>query len=128
MIPARAFWFLRHGETDWNADGRSQGRTDVPLNPTGVAQAASAAQLLRGRGIASIVSSPLSRARDTAEAAGKVLGLPVTLIDDLQEVSFGGARGHHPARRLVHRLDQRRGRPPKTPKASPNSARAPPRA
>ena len=93
MLPARAFWFLRHGETDWNAEGRSQGRTDVPLNPTGVAQAEAAAQLLRRRGIASIVSSPLSRARTTAEAVGKVLDLPVALLDDLQEVCFGVHEG-----------------------------------
>ncbi len=92
-MPARAFWFLRHGETDWNAAGRSQGRTDVPLNATGVAQAAAAAQLLRARGIASIVTSPLSRARDTALAVGAVLGLPITVETDLQEVSFGVHEG-----------------------------------
>ena len=58
-----------------------------------MAQAAAAAQLLRNRGIASIVSSPLSRARDTAEAVASVLGLPVALLDDLQEVSFGVHEG-----------------------------------
>ena len=58
-----------------------------------MAQAAAAAQLLRGRGVASIVSSPLSRARDTAEAVALVLGLPVTVIDDLQEVAFGVHEG-----------------------------------
>ncbi len=93
MLPARAFWFLRHGETDWNAEGRSQGRTDVPLNATGTAQAEAAAQLLRRRGIASIVSSPLSRAHATALAAGRALDLPVTLLDDLQEVAFGVHEG-----------------------------------
>ena len=71
----------------------SQGRIDIALNATGVAQAAAAAQLLRGRGIASIVSSPLSRARDTADAVAQVLGLPVSLITDLQEVSFGVHEG-----------------------------------
>ena len=92
-MPARAFWFLRHGETDWNAQGRSQGQVDIPLNETGIAQAAAAAQLLRGRGIASIVSSPLSRARDTAQAVATVLGLPVTVLNDLQEVAFGVHEG-----------------------------------
>ncbi len=92
-LPARAFWFLRHGETDWNVQGISQGRTDIPLNATGVAQAAAAAQALRGRGIASIVSSPLGRARVTAEAAGTVLGLPVSIVEDLQEVCFGVHEG-----------------------------------
>ena len=93
MLPVRAFWFLRHGETDWNAEGRSQGRTDVPLNATGLAQAEAAALLLRRRGIASIVSSPLSRAHVTAQAVARVLDLPVTLLDDLQEVAFGVHEG-----------------------------------
>lgn len=58
-----------------------------------MAQAARAAGLLRGRGIASIVSSPLSRAKDTADACAAVLGLPVTVIDDLAEVAFGVHEG-----------------------------------
>ena len=93
-LPARAFWFLRHGETDWNAAGRSQGRTDVPLNATGVTQAHAAASLLLNRGIASIVSSPLSRARDTAGVVAAAIGLPVTVVAALQEVSFGVNEGH----------------------------------
>lgn len=88
-----AFWFLRHGETDWNAQGLSQGNVDIPLNPTGVAQARAAAQRLRNRGIATIVASPLSRARVTAEIAGEELGLPVTLDDGLREVRFGAQEG-----------------------------------
>ena len=58
-----------------------------------MAQAAAAAQRLRNRGIASIVSSPLSRAHDTAQAVAAVLGLPVSLLDDLQEVNFGVHEG-----------------------------------
>ena len=84
-----AFWFLRHGETDWNARGLSQGNVDIPLNETGVAQARAAALLMRGKGVASIVSSPLSRARDTANMVGEALGLPVAIEHDLHEVSFG---------------------------------------
>jgi broad specificity phosphatase PhoE len=87
------FWFLRHGETDWNARGLSQGNVDIPLNPTGLAQARSAAQLLRDRGIATIVSSPLSRARVTAEIAAGKLELPVTIDDGLREVAFGVQEG-----------------------------------
>ena len=67
--PRRRSGILRHGETDWNAQGLSQGNVDIPLNPTGLAQARSAALRLRNRGIATIVSSPLSRARVTAEIA-----------------------------------------------------------
>jgi broad specificity phosphatase PhoE len=87
------FWYLRHGETDWNAQGISQGNVDIPLNPTGLAQARSAAQKLCNRGIASIVASPLSRARVTAEIVGEALGLPVSLDEGLREVAFGVQEG-----------------------------------
>lgn len=89
----RAFWFLRHGETDWNALNLSQGNVDVPLNPVGVAQAEAAAVLLRNRGIRSIVASPLSRAQDTARAAADTLGLGIETEDGLREVSFGVQEG-----------------------------------
>jgi broad specificity phosphatase PhoE len=88
-----AFWFLRHGETDWNAQGLSQGNTDVPLNATGVAQARAAAAVLRNRGIASIVASPLLRARVTAEIVGDALRLPVITDKDLREAAFGVQEG-----------------------------------
>jgi broad specificity phosphatase PhoE len=87
------FWFLRHGETDWNAQGISQGNVDIPLNPTGEAQARAAAQKLKGRGIATIVASPLSRAKVTAEYVGAALGLPVAIDRDLREVGFGVQEG-----------------------------------
>ena len=87
------FWFLRHGETDWNARGISQGNVDIPLNATGLAQARSAAERLRNRGIATIVASPLSRARVTAEIAGEALRLPVSIDQDLREVAFGVQEG-----------------------------------
>ena len=88
-----AFWFLRHGETDWNAQGISQGNVDIPLNEVGLAQARAAAPLLRNRGIDSIVASPLSRARVTAEIVAQVLALPVHLDPGLREVQFGVQEG-----------------------------------
>jgi broad specificity phosphatase PhoE len=88
-----AFWYLRHGETAWNALNLSQGRVDNPLNEAGIAQAHTAAALLRNRGIASIVTSPVTRALVTAEIAGEVLGLPVQFEPDLQEVAFGVQEG-----------------------------------
>lgn len=87
------FLYLRHGETDWNAQGLSQGNIDIALNETGRAQALAAAPLLRGRNIRTIVSSPLSRARDTAQAAGAALELPVMIDPDLREVAFGSHEG-----------------------------------
>ena len=87
------FWFLRHGETDWNAQGISQGNVDIPLNAVGIAQARAAAERLRYRGIATIVSSPLSRARVTAELVGEALGQPIAIDRDLREVAFGVQEG-----------------------------------
>lgn len=89
-----AFWFLRHGETDWNAQNLSQGNVDIPLNETGLAQARSAALLLRGKGnIKHVIASPLGRARVTAEIAAAELGLPVQIDDGLREVAFGVMEG-----------------------------------
>lgn len=87
------FWFLRHGETDWNAQGLSQGAVDIPLNGVGLAQARRAARTLQGIGIASIVASPLARARVTAEIAAAAIGRHVQLDADLREVAFGEQEG-----------------------------------
>lgn len=92
-LPDRAFWFLRHGETDWNARGLSQGRADIPLNPTGIAQAERAARALAGRGIGHIVASPLARAAQTARIVGDALSLAVEFDPDLQETDFGVQEG-----------------------------------
>lgn len=100
----RPYWYLRHGETDWNAQGRSQGRTDIPLNATGIAQAEAAGLLLARHWndhapIVRIVASPLVRARRTAEivadqlAANGAPRLEITLDNGLQEVCFGDEEG-----------------------------------
>ncbi len=83
------FWYLRHGETDWNVDSLAQGNVDIPLNQTGLAQARDSALKLRHRGIRTIVCSTLSRARDTANIVAETLGLPVEFDDALREVAFG---------------------------------------
>ncbi|TCH99892.1 histidine phosphatase family protein [Roseococcus sp. SYP-B2431] len=87
------FWYLRHGETDWNAEGRSQGNVDIPLNHVGILQAKRAAKTLHPVPIRTIVSSPLSRAKDTADMAAEVLKLPVLVDEDLREVNFGVQEG-----------------------------------
>ncbi len=92
-LPAVPFWYLRHGETDYNARGLSQGALDVALNATGRAQAVAAGPLLRGRGIAGIVTSPMLRTRETTEIVNVSLGLPVTVDDEIREVVFGGMEG-----------------------------------
>jgi probable phosphoglycerate mutase len=87
------FWFLRHGETDWNARGLSQGHVDIPLNAVGEAQARRAAQALRRRGIGAVFCSPLSRAQDTARAVAAEIGVPAVVEDALREVAFGVQEG-----------------------------------
>ncbi|MSP01004.1 MAG: histidine phosphatase family protein [Acetobacteraceae bacterium] len=92
-ISKTPFWYLRHGETDWNREGLSQGNADIPLNDLGLLQAKEAALRLRNRGITSIVASPLSRARVTAEIVAEALGLEVIIEPDLREVSWGVHEG-----------------------------------
>ncbi|HTI03567.1 MAG TPA: histidine phosphatase family protein [Acidisoma sp.] len=87
------FWFLRHGETDWNLQNLSQGDVDIPLNATGRAQARQAAELMRGHTVVTIVSSTLSRAMDTAAAVSAVTGVPFTTDDGLRETKFGEQEG-----------------------------------
>ncbi|WP_328295491.1 histidine phosphatase family protein [Kineococcus sp. NBC_00420] len=92
-VPPRTA-LVRHGETDWNRDGRLQGRTDIPLNDTGRAQALALADQLAGQGWTAITSSPLSRARETAQIIADHLGLELLPAhDDLVERNFGEAEG-----------------------------------
>jgi probable phosphoglycerate mutase len=79
----------RHGETAWNVEGRIQGRLDVALSPRGVEQAAATAARLAREGVRVVVSSPLARARDTAEAIASAAGLSVVFDDDLREQDLG---------------------------------------
>ncbi|GAA2715967.1 histidine phosphatase family protein [Micromonospora olivasterospora] len=83
----------RHGNTDWNATGRMQGQTDVPLNDLGREQAAGAARLLAALRPDAIVASDLSRAADTAAALAALTGLPVRADARLRERHFGQWQG-----------------------------------
>ena len=85
---------LRHGQTDWNIDFRLQGITDIPLNETGLAQARFAAEVIKAEDWDFIATSPLSRARETAEIVAKELGIAEVAIEPLLlERSFGDAEG-----------------------------------
>jgi broad specificity phosphatase PhoE len=99
-MPAPTIYYIRHGETEWNAEGRLQGVQDVPLNDLGRKQAAGAGRILAdllardGRSDQSLkfVASPLGRARQTMELVRGVLGLPLPdyAIDDrLREIGYG---------------------------------------
>jgi probable phosphoglycerate mutase len=87
------FYYLRHGETDWNRGRRIQGITDVSLNETGRAQAAAAAALLAGREIATLCVSPLARARETAEIVNRRLRRPLVVVERLHECDLGCQEG-----------------------------------
>lgn len=89
---------VRHGQTDWNLAGRIQGRTDIPLNDTGRAQAAESGELLAVLGTdrewTSVHSSPLSRAVETAEILAGSLGLAAPRQHErFIERGFGDAEG-----------------------------------
>ena len=86
---------VRHGETEWNRTGRYQGQMDIPLNEHGLQQAAAVATAIAGEpSWDAIVSSPLSRARKTAEAIAQAIGIDeITLDADLKERNYGEAEG-----------------------------------
>jgi broad specificity phosphatase PhoE len=88
--PASQLWLVRHGETEWSASGRHTSRTDLDLTEAGVEAARSVADKLRGTSFARVLSSPLLRARRTAELAGA--GSP-DLVGDLREWDYGADEG-----------------------------------
>ncbi|MEU4881530.1 histidine phosphatase family protein [Streptomyces althioticus] len=83
-------YLARHGETEWSRSGRHTGGTDLPLTPAGEAQARSLAPLLAGRAFALVLTSPLARARRTAELAGLAGAEPEP---DLREWDYGAYEG-----------------------------------
>ena len=93
MIIEKSFIFLRHGQTNWNLEGRFQGQTDIALNETGLEQARDAASRLKSHRIDRIVSSPLIRALKTAATVAEEAGLPVHVDSQLKERSFGAFDG-----------------------------------
>lgn len=88
------FLLLRHGQTELSRQRRYSGRGNPDLTDTGRRQASDAARYLSAKGaISAVVSSPLQRAHDTAEAAADALGLTVQVDDDLIETDFGEWEG-----------------------------------
>jgi probable phosphoglycerate mutase len=83
----------RHGETDWNRDGRFQGHADPPLNELGRAQAAELAERLAADGITALYASDLRRARETASIVADRLDLEVSLHPGLREIDVGEFQG-----------------------------------
>lgn len=84
------FFFLRHGETDYNRQHIVQGWADIPLNAKGEEQARVAAASLQNAGVSHIIASPLGRARRTAEIVAASIDAPIHGLDArLREKSFG---------------------------------------
>jgi probable phosphoglycerate mutase len=84
---------IRHGQTDWNVEGRYQGQVDIPLNERGREQAAQTARALSGANLAAIYASDLTRAVETAKALAQVAGLPVRIDPRLREINQGRWEG-----------------------------------
>jgi broad specificity phosphatase PhoE len=101
-MPTPTIYYIRHGETSWNAAGRLQGVQDVPLNDLGRKQAAHAGNILAdlfvrdGRDKSAFVASPLGRARSTMELVRGAMKLPpadYALDDRLREIGYGQWEG-----------------------------------
>ena len=92
--PGPRMLLVRHGETDWNRQGRFQGQIDIPLNDNGHAQAAAAGRFLRRVGFDRAYTSSMSRPRQTAEGILQHHpGVPLTSISDLVEIGHGQWEG-----------------------------------
>ena len=82
-------YLVRHGETQWNKEEVFRGRKDIPLNETGRKQAAQAGAYFREVPVKRIISSPLSRAVETAQGIATATGVPVERVGELTDINFG---------------------------------------
>jgi phosphoserine phosphatase len=93
-IHVTRFILVRHGQTAWNREERFRGQSDVPLNETGLAQAAMTARRIAAEwSPVAVYCSPLMRARQTAQAIAEPLGLPVQPDSGLNDINFGLLQG-----------------------------------
>ena len=93
QIPNKDFYFLRHGQTDWNKRHIAMGQQDIPLNELGVQQAHEAAELIETFGVKTIISSPLKRAYETACIIAGNKKESVIVINELKEANWGEKEG-----------------------------------
>ncbi|HET9742177.1 MAG TPA: histidine phosphatase family protein [Terriglobales bacterium] len=93
--PKQEIWLMRHGETEWSAEGKHTSRTDLPLLPSGIEQAHELSARLTGQQFALVLVSPMQRARETCQIAGYGDVAQVTL--DLHEWDYGEYEGRSTA-------------------------------
>ncbi len=95
MVGVKEVWFIRHGETEWNAKRRFQGHLDVPLSPVGVGQAFRLAERLARTRVVfhGLYASDLRRARETAEPLAQALRLPLVTTPLVREIDVGELAG-----------------------------------
>ena len=93
MRPGTTIYVIRHGETDWNREGRWQGHAPTPLNATGRAQARALADRLAGEELTAVYSSDLPRALETAEIVAASRGKEVVADAGLREIDVGSRQG-----------------------------------
>ena len=86
-------YLVRHGQTQWNREEIFRGTIDVPLNETGQREARLAAEALKDGPIRAVYSSPLTRAKETAEAIAGRHGLEVHILEGLSDLCFGEWQG-----------------------------------
>src|SRR5438105_14673198 len=98
-------WLIRHGETEWSLSGAHTGRTDLPLTDAGRARAAGIGQYLNGRRFALVLTSPLTRARETCRLAG--YGDVAVIDPNLREWDYGDYEGRTTAEIRKPRPDWR---------------------
>lgn len=95
-------YLIRHGQTDWNLQGRFQGREDIPLNETGIQQAESCGKALQGETFHAVITSPLLRAKKTAEIIAQSLEIKNLIVEDgITERDFSKVSGMTPGEREI---------------------------
>jgi broad specificity phosphatase PhoE len=91
--PALRAFIVRHGETDWNIEGRRQGSSDIRLSDTGIAQARAVAMRLSAEPVVAIYCSDLARAKETAQLIGAYHAVPIEETSALREAGLGEWEG-----------------------------------
>lgn len=95
-------FLIRHGQTDWNREGRFQGREDIPLNEQGVLQAIECGNAIKGEDVNIVITSPLIRARRTAEIIADEIDANQIIIEEgITERDFSKVSGMTPQEREV---------------------------